>query len=55
MTKRDIINFCLKFVGSYEDYPFDFLTDMPDSWTVMRHKGNRKGFAHIYMAGDKSK
>jgi predicted DNA-binding protein (MmcQ/YjbR family) len=38
---------------TYEDYPFDLLTDTPNAWTVMRHKGNRKGFAHIYMAGDK--
>lgn len=53
MTKRDVINLCLEFADSYEDYPFELLTDSPDAWTVMRHKGNRKGFAHIYMAGDK--
>ena len=53
LTKRDIINLCLALPDTYEDYPFDLLTETPDAWTVMRHKGNRKGFAHIYMAGDK--
>jgi len=37
--------------GAVEDYPFDLLTETPDAWTVMRHKANRKGFAHIYSAG----
>jgi len=52
MTKRDLINICLELAGTYEDYPFDLLTDTPDAWTVMRHKGNLKGFAHIYGAAD---
>jgi len=51
MTKRELINICLELEGAYEDYPFDLLTDTPDAWTVMRHKGNRKGFAHIYERG----
>ena len=51
MTKRELINLCLEFDGTYEDYPFDLLTESPDSWTVMRHKGNKKGFAHIYSDG----
>jgi predicted DNA-binding protein (MmcQ/YjbR family) len=52
MTKRELINLCLEFEGAYEDYPFDLVTDAPGAWTVMRHKGNRKGFAHIYGAAD---
>jgi len=48
MTKRELINICLEFPYVYEDYPFDLLTETPDAWTVMRHKGNRKGFAHIF-------
>jgi predicted DNA-binding protein (MmcQ/YjbR family) len=51
MTKREVIILCLEFEDVYEDYPFDLLTDAPDAWTVMRHKGNRKGFAHIYGRG----
>jgi predicted DNA-binding protein (MmcQ/YjbR family) len=51
MTKREVINLCLELECVYEDYPFDLLTDTSDAWTVMRHKGNRKGFAHIYGRG----
>jgi len=51
MTKRELINICLEFPDVYEDYPFDLLTETPDAWTVMRHKVNKKGFAHIYSAG----
>ncbi len=50
MTKRDIINLCLTLPDACEDYPFDLSPDSPDAWTVMRHKGNRKGFAHIYLS-----
>lgn len=53
LTKRDVINLCLALPDTYEDYPFDLLTESPNAWTVMRHKGNYKGFAHIYMDGDK--
>jgi len=50
MTRRELIDLCLTFPGAYDDYPFDDLTaDNP--WTVMRHRSNRKGFAHIYERG----
>jgi predicted DNA-binding protein (MmcQ/YjbR family) len=48
MNKRELINLCLTLPDVYEDYPFDLLTDSPDAWAVIRHKSNRKGFAHIY-------
>ena len=51
MNKRELINLFLEFPGVYEDYPFDLLTEMPDVWTVIRHKINKKGFAHIYSVG----
>ena len=50
MTRRELIDLCLTFPGAYEDYPFDDLT-AGNPWTVMRHRGNRKGFAHIYERG----
>ena len=41
--RKEVIEFCLGFNGTYEDYPFhDF------NWTVMRHKDNKKMFAAIY-------
>jgi predicted DNA-binding protein (MmcQ/YjbR family) len=46
MTLQDLIDFCLTFPDAYEDYPFG------DGWCVMRHKVNRKGFAHIYGSSD---
>lgn len=42
-TRNDAIDYCLTFVGVYEDYPFD-----DPNWTVMRHKGNKKVFAWIF-------
>ena len=53
MTKRELINICLELDGAYEDYPFDVLTDAPSAWAVIRHKGNKKGFAHIYGSSDR--
>ena len=47
MTRLELIEFCLTFPVSYEDYPFDSITD-PGKWTVMRHKTNKKSFAMIY-------
>ena len=47
MTKRELIDLCLEFNGAYEDYPFELLTDTPDAWALLRHKGNRKSFASI--------
>ncbi len=43
MTRRELINLCLTMPDSYEDYPFD-----GDEWCVVRHRINKKGFAHIY-------
>jgi predicted DNA-binding protein (MmcQ/YjbR family) len=47
MTRRELIDFCLTFPASYEDYPFDNVADA-GAWTVMRHRGNKKSFALIY-------
>ena len=47
MTRQELIGLCLTFPGAYEDYPFDDLTT-GNPWTVMRHRGNKKGFAHVY-------
>lgn len=48
VSRRALINFCLTLGGDVvEDYPFHD----PD-WTVMRHWGNKKGFAFIYTHGE---
>ena len=47
MTRQEIIDYCLTLPATYEDYPFDKITD-PGKWTVMRHKTNKKSFAMIY-------
>jgi predicted DNA-binding protein (MmcQ/YjbR family) len=47
MTRQELIGFCLTLPDAYEDYPFDGITDA-GAWTVMRHRSNKKGFAHIY-------
>jgi predicted DNA-binding protein (MmcQ/YjbR family) len=36
-----IIDFCLTFPFSYEDYPFDLIVD-EHAWTVMRQSGKQK-------------
>ena len=51
-TRQQLIDFCLGFPESYEDYPFSELTG-PKLWTVMRHRVNKKGFAHIFEREDK--
>ena len=51
MTRRELIELCLVYPGSYEDYPFDDFTNPAGSgtsWTVMRHRGNKKSFALIF-------
>ena len=51
MTRRELIDLCLGYPGSYEDYPFDDCTNPAGggtSWTVMRHRGNKKSFALIF-------
>ena len=47
MTRQEIIDYCLTFPFSYEDYPFDNIAD-PGAWTVMRCSANKKSFALIY-------
>lgn len=47
MTRRELIDFCLTFPFSYEDYPFDEVVD-DHAWTVMRYSANKKSFAFIY-------
>ena len=55
MTKQELIDFCLAFPGTYEDYPFEGQTAHSDdgTWTVMRHATNKKTFAHIYNRNGK--
>ena len=48
MTRQEIIDYCLTYPSVYEDYPFDDPSE-PGSWTLMRHKLNRKSFAQIYV------
>lgn len=43
ISKREVIDYCLTFIGAYEDYPFD-----DHNWTAIRHKGNKKTFAFIF-------
>ncbi|MDR0949936.1 MAG: MmcQ/YjbR family DNA-binding protein [Lachnospiraceae bacterium] len=52
MTRLELIDFCLSFPAAYEDYPFDNIRDGSE-WAVMRHKGNKKTFALIYVRCDK--
>ena len=47
MNKRELINICLELENVYEDYPFELLTDAPDDWALIRHKGNKKSFASV--------
>lgn len=44
MLKRaEVVCFCMTLAGVYEDYPF-----RDKNWTVMRHRGNKRGFAWIF-------
>lgn len=47
MTRRQLIDYCLTYPDSYEDYPFDD-RDCPAAWAALRHKTNKKCFAFIY-------
>ena len=44
MTRRQLIDYCLTFPDSYEDYPFHHADD-PEAWAVIRHRGNKKSYA----------
>ena len=48
ITRADLIAYCLRFPRTYEDYPFDSVSD-PGAWTVMRHRGNTRSYALIYV------
>jgi predicted DNA-binding protein (MmcQ/YjbR family) len=51
MTRRELIKLCLTFPSAYEDYPFGEGADAHSddgSWAMIRHRANKKGFAHIY-------
>ncbi len=50
VTRRELIDYCLTYSDAYEDYPFDDRT-AADAWAVMRHRGNKKGFAFIFERG----
>jgi len=55
MTRRELIDYCLTLPAVYEDYPFDdgAAHSGDGAWTVMRHRTNKKGFAHIYKRNGK--
>jgi predicted DNA-binding protein (MmcQ/YjbR family) len=55
MTRRDLIELCLSLPSAYEDYPFNDGAAHSDdgSWAVIRHRSNKKGFAHIYERNGK--
>ncbi len=52
ISRAYAIEYCLAFPGAYEDYPFDDIVDA-GAWTVMRHRSNKKGFAHIFERNGK--
>lgn len=45
--RRTVGDYGLTLPGSYEDYPFG-----PD-WMVLRHRGNGKSFALLYLLGER--
>ena len=50
VTRRELIDLCLGWPGCYEDYPFDEIAG-PESWAVIRHRGNKKIFAAVFDRG----
>lgn len=42
-TRKQAVDFCMKFKDTYEDYPFH-----DANWTCMRIKSNKRIFAWIY-------
>ena len=52
MTRQDLIDFCLTFPNTYEDYPYDKISQ-PGSVAVMRHSANKKSFATVYEPKDR--
>lgn len=53
MTRQELIDLCLRFPDTYEDYPFDDIANAGSggSWALIRHRANRKSFAMIYERG----
>ena len=43
-TREDAAAACLRLPGAYEDHPF-----RDSNWTAMRHRGNNKIFALIFL------
>ena len=43
-TRREAIDACMEYGAVYEDYPFG-----DSDWAVMRHIGNRKSFAYVFV------
>ncbi|MCL1988522.1 MAG: MmcQ/YjbR family DNA-binding protein [Firmicutes bacterium] len=50
-TRQQLIDFCLTFLNTYEDYPFHDINEV-GAWAAIRHKQNKKSFAFIYMKND---
>ncbi len=48
MKRSELIEYCLTYPDTYEDYPFDDVPNSDKAWTVMRHRLNKKSFALIY-------
>lgn len=48
MTRRELIELCLFCEDTYEDYPFDKGPITSESWTVLRHRSNKKIFAAVF-------
>ena len=46
MTRKELTEYCLTWPDSFEDHPFDAPgAPEEDSWTLIRHRKNRKAFA----------
>lgn len=43
MKLEEIVGYCLTYPSSYENHPFG------EGWTAIRHKGNKKLFALIFI------
>ncbi len=52
MNRQELIDFCLTFPNSYEDYPFDVVAD-ENATAVLRCRGNKKSFALILQNNGK--
>lgn len=51
MNRHELIQYCLTYPDTYEDYPFDDIPDSDTAWAVIRHRLNKKSFAFIYERG----